>query len=167
MICGWLFASCLWLVAWRLHSTAGCLKVAGCWSHAFYWQCSARGRRLCGPSCRCAIQRCVVQNIAAFAVHSNIWAALLGSQRPSWFALSRRCSLGVWTLACLHDMWLVVCMLAVAGWSALAFHSWLLARCLKHVARVPVPVFRQGGCLCGTCCHRAGRWCVWICGCVR
>ena len=52
MICGWVLAFCLPLVAWRLHSKAGCLKVVGCWSLAFYWQCSDRGGRLCGPSCR-------------------------------------------------------------------------------------------------------------------
>ena len=51
MICGWLPAFCESIVVWRLHSCAGCWKVAGCWSLAFYWQRSARGGRLCGPNC--------------------------------------------------------------------------------------------------------------------
>ena len=59
MICGWLLAFCLSLVAWRLQVKAGCLKLVGCWSLAFQWQCSDSDGRLCGPSCRRASRLCV------------------------------------------------------------------------------------------------------------
>ena len=59
MMCGWLLASCLLLDVWRLHSSAGCLKVVGCWSLAFWWQCCDRRGRFCGPNCQRASRRCV------------------------------------------------------------------------------------------------------------
>ena len=50
----------------------------------------------------------------------------------------------MWALEWLHDMWLVACILLVAGCSAPAFQCLLIARCLLVVARVLVPVFRHG-----------------------
>ena len=50
----------------------------------------------------------------------------------------------MWTVDCLHDVWLVACILLVAVCWAPAFQFWLFARWLLLVGRVLVPVPRHG-----------------------
>ena len=87
----------------------------------------------------------------------------------------------MWTIECLHDMWLAACILFVASCLAPAGQRWLLEGCWLLVARVPVAVLRQGWpplrpqlpacestvCVCVCACVCVDLWlCAFVCSCL-
>ena len=114
---------------------------------------------------RCPLKRVgrvvlIAAPLLAWAVPQSRWTSLRGIARRERYPCTHRAHIAGGCQTCVSHSkiirWvcgqLIVCMtcgwlfacLSVAGCLASAFQFWLLARCLLLVARVLVPVFRQG-----------------------